>query len=66
MESAAGRVCREAGARVATNLFVKDMDLGVLNGGDNRRFEVVADGLPLYGGVQLAIDTTLVFAVQGD
>ena len=27
---------------------------------DGRRLEVVADGLPLFGGVQLAIDTTLV------
>ena len=66
MESAAARVCREAGARVATNLFLKDMELRVPNGEENRRFEVVADGLPLFGGVQLAIDTTLVFAVQSD
>ena len=58
VERAAARVCREAGARVATNLFVRDMDLGVPNGGDN--------SLPLFGGVQLAIDTTLVSAVQGD
>ena len=36
------------------------------HGGDNRRLEVVADGLPLFGGVQLAIDTTLVSALQGD
>ena len=60
MESAAAWVCREAGARVATNLFVRDMDLGVPNGWDSRRLEVVADGLPLFGGMQLAIDTTLV------
>ena len=66
VESAASRVCREAGARVATNLFVRDIDLGVPNEGDNRRLEVVADGLPLFGGVQLAIDATLVSAVQGD
>ena len=34
------------------------MDLGVPNGGrgDNRRLKVVADGFPLFGGVQLAID----------
>ena len=31
-----------------------------------RRLEVVVDGLPLFGGVQLAVDTTLVSAVQGD
>ena len=40
--------------RVATNLSVRDMDLGVPNAHDNRRLEVVADGLPLFGGVQLA------------
>ena len=27
---------------------------------DTRRLEVVVDGLPLFGGVQLAVDTTLV------
>ena len=37
LESAAGRVCREAGARVATNQFVRDLDLGVPNANDNRR-----------------------------
>ena len=64
LESAAGRVCREAGARVATNQFVRDLDLGVPDANDNRRLEVVADGLPLFGGVQLAADTTLVSAVR--
>ena len=33
---------REAGARVGTNLFVRDMDSGVPKGRDNRRLEVVA------------------------
>ena len=66
LENATGRVCREAGARVATNQFVRDLDLGVPNANDNRRLEVVADGLPLFGGVQLAVDTTLVSAVRGD
>ena len=42
------------------------MDLGAPNAADNRRLEVVVDGLPLFGGVQLAVDTTLVSAVQGD
>ena len=51
---------------MATNFFVRDMDLGVPNAYDNRRLEVVADGLPLLGGVQLAVDTTLVSAIQGD
>ena len=66
LESAARSVCREAGARVATDQFVRDWDLGVPNANDNRRLEVVADGLPLFGGVQLAVDPTLVSAARGD
>ena len=42
------------------NVFVRDLDLGVVDHLDDRRLEVVADGLPLFGGAQLAIDTTLV------
>lgn len=33
---------------------------------DGRRIEVVADGLPLFHGAQLAIDTTLVSALKRD
>ena len=58
LESAAARVDEEAGGRVVTNMFVRDMDLGVPVAGDNRRLEVVVDSLPLHGGVQLAVDTT--------
>ena len=60
MECAAAQVCREAGARVVTNMFVRDMDLADFNALDNRRLEVVADGLTLWRGAQLAVDTTLV------
>ena len=66
MQSAAARVCREAGGRVATSMFVRNMDLGVPRAADSRRLEVVVDGLPLFGGVQLAVDTTLVSALKGD
>ena len=59
-ESAAARICREGGARVTTNVMVRDMDLAAPNPGDARRLEIVADGLPLFGGAQLAIDTTLI------
>ena len=34
--------------------------------GDARRLEVVVDGLPLFGGAQLAIDTTLVSALHAN
>ena len=59
LECAAAKVCREAGARVITNMFVKDMDLADFNALDNRRLEVVADGT-LWRDAQLAVDTTLV------
>ena len=52
LESAVARICREAGGRVRTE--------------DARRLEVVVDGLPLHGGAQLAVDTTLVSALHGD
>ena len=59
------RICRE-GARVTTNMFVRDMDLRTFDRFDGRRLEVVADGLPLFGGAQLAIDATLVSAIKRD
>ena len=54
------RVCREAGGRVMTNVMLRDLDMALPNVADGRRLEVVADGLPLFGGAQLSIDTTLV------
>ena len=60
LSSQQARVCREAGARVRTNTFIRDMDLGMHDTFDGRRLEVLADGLPLHGGAQLAIDTTMV------
>ena len=46
-------------------MFLRDMDLGVPVG-DARRLEVVVDGLPVRGGAQLAVDTTLVCALHED
>ena len=59
-------MCREGGARVRANVFVRDMDLAEHTRLDCRRLEVVADGLPLFGGVQLAIDTTMVSPLHRD
>ena len=42
---------------MTTNVVVRDLDLPVLNATDSRRLEVVVDGLPLFGGSQLAVDT---------
>ena len=66
LEKAAEQVCREAGARVSSNVYVRDMDLAEHNVLDNRRLEVVADGLSLWNGSQLAIDTTLVSPLHRD
>ena len=41
------------------------MDLDVPSA-DNRRLEVVVDGLPLFGGEQLAVDTTLALKGTGE
>ena len=59
LERAAARVCREAGASVATNVLVRDLNVAPSRQ-DDRRIEVIANGLPLWGGVQVAVDTTLV------
>ena len=66
VESAAARICREAGARVSLDVRVQDMDFARPDALDNRRLEIVADGLPLFQGAQLAVDTTLVSALRRD
>ena len=50
LESAAAHVCREACGRVSVNVAVRDLDIGVPDRADERRLEVVADGLPLFHG----------------
>ena len=61
LESAAARVCREAGSRVGTNILVRDLDL-VPTVADSRWLLTV----PLFHGAQLAIDTTLGSPVKRD
>ena len=51
---------------MATNVWVRDMDLKEFNVLDGRRLEVVADGLSLWRGALLAIDTTLVSPLPRD
>ena len=43
-----------------------ELDLGVGGVLDNSRLEVVVDGLPLFNGAQLAVDTTLVSPIRHD
>ena len=66
LESAIARICREAKGRVRTNVFVRDLDLAMPGVADGRRLEVVVDGLPLRGGSQLAVDTTMVCTLHED
>ena len=46
--------------------MVRDLDLAEPNVADARRLEVVADGLPLFGAAQLAIDTTIVSTLHAN
>ena len=64
-ERAAARICREAGARVTTNTLVRDLNAPV-DRLDDRRIEVIANGLPLWNGAQLAVDTTIVSPITRD
>ena len=47
-------------ATVSTNVLVRDLNTHTAQH-DERRIEVIANGLPLWNGSQLAVDTTLVF-----
>ena len=55
----------EDGDRVSANVIVRDLDIAQGNT-DSRRLDVIAEGLSLFGGVQLALAATLVSAHQGD
>ena len=66
LERAAAQTCREAGGRVVVDKFVRDLDLVAFNGFDQRRIEVIVDGLTLWHGAQLAVDTILVSPLHGD
>ena len=47
LERAAARVCRETGTQVAVNVLLRDLSVQVQRQ-DNRRIEVIANGLPLW------------------
>ena len=60
LERATARMCREAGARATTNTLLTNLNLDHIHRQDDRRIEVIANGLPVWGGAQLAVDTTIV------
>ena len=67
LERMLARVCREAGARVATNvIMLRGMNVAGVGAEDGRQIDALASGLPLYQGRQLAADATLVSAVSAD
>ena len=51
---------------MSLDVRVQDMDLARPDALDNRRLEVVAVGLPLFQGAQLAVDTTAVSVLRRD
>ena len=65
VEREAARVCREGGARVATNVFLRNVNADVPLAG-SRRIEVLANGLPLWQGAQAPVDTTFFSSVGQD
>ena len=61
-ERTLARVCREAGATVRCNAKLRDMSVSV-HATDERSIEVLASGLAMNHGAQLAVDITLRSAV---
>ena len=57
-ERTLARVCREGGATVRVNTKLRDMNV-VVRVDDERAIEVLAAGLPIHHGAQLAVDITL-------
>ena len=51
---------------MSTNVMVRNLDIEGGNPTDARRLEIVVDGLTIFDGAQLAIDTTMVFPLQRD
>ena len=53
--------CRGSGweqiKQVTTNTRLADLNIQNLSRADDRRIEVIANGLPMWGGSQLAVDT---------
>ena len=60
-------MCEEAGAQVLENQFLRDMGLETeVRRPDDRRVELVVKGLPLFHGIPLALDATVVSPLHAD
>ncbi|OLP80708.1 hypothetical protein AK812_SmicGene38836 [Symbiodinium microadriaticum] len=60
------RVCKEARATVAANVLFRDLHIITRQDDDRQKREVIANGLPLWGGVQLAVDTNFISALDAN
>ena len=65
IERTLARILREAGARVHMHVPLAHMNLDPPPA-DGRAIEILAQGLPLWHGAQLAVDATLVSPVGRD
>ena len=52
--------------RQEPNTLLTDLNLDHIHRQDDRRIEVIANGLPIWGGAQLAVDTTIVSPLTRD
>ena len=66
LERCWARVFREARATVTENRMLRDTNLPGIRANDGRRLEVVAVGTPLWHGVPLGCDATLVSPLHAD
>ena len=51
---------------MSTNIMLRDLDITPSHRSDARRLEVIAEGLTLFGGSQLATDATVVSLLHAD
>ena len=58
-EQAIWQILREAGASTRDRPFLRDLAIPDVVAADARKFDVVAAGLPQYGGRTIVVDTIL-------
>ena len=51
---------------LSPNVVLRDLDITLSHRSDARRLEVIAEGLTLFGGSQLAMDATVVSPLHAD
>ena len=66
LERAWTQVLLEAGGRVVPQQLLADMDVALESTTDGRRVDVVAYGLPVFGGLPVCADATLVSPLHCD